>query len=380
VTEHDREALQDKYRQQIPGGEGDDKFHELTEEQLRDKVIGKEGFASTRIRSHYGDPNDVPQMTPEEANKEVDLSTPEAREKALGGMRQNANPLDPNGGMQCGASALVGGALYGGGNDGIKMLLQAEMADRAKEKISDKDPKAPWMSDDLKKIMAKLNDPNAKLTQGELATVQSKTYDQFQAENLTGKKDADPNDPLNGGLNGKKLNDFIGRHKDIQKMFADKDMGLDSIDLNGDGKGDHLVLGIGHEHNMESGKQSRSMVFDPQARQDKRDSGDYMSSDSIEKLNTEERAKLQGEWDRIGKIPPEKSADYEAEYDKLSAKQAVNVKTRQFAYKNDTQLIKGDAELADYRKATDYEANGNPKVRDLNAQTKAENPYDWYFR
>lgn len=380
LTSYDRDHLKERF--ELAEGnkaKGDEDYANLTDQQIRERAIGKEGFAGTRINAHYGDPQDVPQLKPEEAAQPVDLSNKDTRAKALSQLTQNAaGPLEQDSNMQCGASAMLGAAMYGGGNDGVKALLNAMMADHVKDKIVDKDAKAPWLDDDFKKILKKLDTPGVQLTRGDLATIQSKTYQHFQAENLKGKPNADPSDPNNGGLVGAKLNDFIARHKDINKMFKDNDMGLDSIDLNGSGTGSHLVLGIGHHHDLSgvSHEATRDMIFDPQARQDKRDWGQFMSSDTLDKIHWEERAKMQGDFDKLKGL---EGKAWELEHDRLQAQLDARVTARQFAYKSDSQLITNQQELNDYRKATAYEANGDPKLKLHKSQTKAENPYDWMF-
>jgi hypothetical protein len=393
VTDREREQLRVRFEEaqpQVVRGDhgdhkvGDETFEKLNEQEIHDRIIGKVGFAGTRINSHYGAQTDVPQLKPEELNEAVDLSSKDARMKALSKLTQNgANPLETDSAMQCGASAMLGAAMYGGGNDGIKSLLHAMMADHAQDKIVDKDAKAPWMDEDFKKLVAKLDQPNAQLTRGDLATIQSKTYQHFQAEKLAGKKDNDPSDPANGGLVGGKLNDFVGRHKDIQKMFKDNDMGLDSIDLEGTGTGGHLVLGIGHHHDMMgSGETTRDTIFDPQARQDKRDWGDFMSSDTLDKIRWDERAAMQADFDKLKSIDTSNPAGrsvWAGKYDQLQQQLQERIHTRQFAYKADSQLITDQHELNDYRKATAYEANGDSKLKTHKSQTKPENPFGWMF-
>ncbi|MGE5182939.1 MAG: hypothetical protein ACM31C_12790 [Acidobacteriota bacterium] len=379
LTEHDRDHLKTRYELAEGTAKGDEDYAKLSDQQIRERAIGKEGFAGTRINAHYADPNDVPQLKPEELAQPVDLSSKDARAKALSQLTQNAaNPLEQDSNMQCGASAMLGAAMYGGGNDGVKALLNAMVQDHMKEKIVDKDAKAPWMDEDFKKILKKLDTPGVQLTRGDLALIQSKTYQHFQAENLKGKPSADPSDPANGGLVGGKLNEFIARHKDIDKMFKDNDMGLDSIDLNGVGTGSHLVLGIGHGRDLTgaSNETTRDMIFDPQARQDKRDWGQFMSSDTLDKIHWEERAKMQADFDRLKTVD---SKLWESEYDKLQQQLQARIVARQFAYKSDSQLITNQQELNDYRKATTYEANGDAKLKMHKSQTKAENPFDWMF-
>lgn len=390
LTQHDLTALREKYDQTFPSvspefrdhpeghREGDLKYNALSEQEIHDQAIGKIGFSGTRIMQHYGDPSAVPQLTKKELDEPVDLTSKEARMKALSQLTQNAaNPLEADSGMQCGASTMLGAAMYGGGNEGVKKLLDAMIADHAKEKIVDKDAKAPWMDEDFKKVLAKLKDPNVQLTRGDLAEIQSKSYQHFKAENLAGKKNTDVDDPANGGLVVDKLNQFIGRHKDISKMFKDNDMGLDSIDHAGVGRPNHFVLGIGHHHDFTGGNETtRDMVFDPQARQDKRDWGDFMSSDTQDKVRSEERAKMQGDFDKLKGL---EGKAWETQYDKLQTQLDFAVHQRQWAYKSDSQLVTDQHELTDYRKATTSEANGDPKLKLHKSQTKPENPFSWMF-
>lgn len=331
----------------------DPAWKDLSEEQ-RQKALNSgpgTGFAATRIGRHYGLQTNVPQMTQAERDQVLDLSTDDGRLGALSQMRQNANPLDPNGAMRCGASSLVGGALYGGGKQGLKTLLDSMAADRKKAGLP------PLAGEDLDLIRKKLDDPAAKLTMGDLDVLQQQTYDHFRA----GKD----------GLNGRGMKDFIQNHKGMKDMFAAKDMGLDGIDLSGDGRSEHLVLGIGRDRNG-----NRRMVYDPQARQDKEGWGDYMDSAKVEALHYEERAKMQARFDAVNARAGDEKFDYAKEIDKLNAELDANVRMRQYAYKHDSQLITDQGELRDYAQATDYRV-GAKGIEEHDAQTAAGPRKGW---
>jgi hypothetical protein len=335
----------------------------LTDERIR----GKAGFAATRIRAHYGNALDVPQMTAEERAAKLDLSNDDGRIAALSRMRQNGEPMSKDGAFRCGASSLVGGMVYGGGKQGVQMLLAAMVADRSKLKRPDggKDEQ-PWMDDELKKLMGKLKDEDGKLTMGDLDLIQSKTYEFFKDQ-----KPGKPGQEKGEGLSGKDLQKFIAGHKDIKKLFADKDMALNGIDLTGDGRSEHMVLGIGHER-LDGGR--AQMIYDPQARQNKENWGDWMSQEDREKIYLEERKKMQAEFDRVN-ARAGKDKRWEKDLDKLRAQLDERVHNRQYAYKHGSQIVTDVNELRDYRKATDYEANAN-KVIDHDAQTK---PFDGMY-
>lgn len=337
--------------------EMDPNFQSLPKEE-KDRLLSKNGpgygFAATRIGRHYGGQTDIPGMTEAERNRPLDLDSDEGRLGALSGMRQNGNSVDPNGGMRCGASSMVGAALYGGGKQGLQTLLDSMAEDRKKAGLP------PLSGEGLEAVKKKLADPQAKITPGDLDTLQSATYEHFSA----GKD----------GVNGRKMNDFVQGHKGMRDMFAAKDMGLDGIDLSGDGRSEHLVLGIGHDR---SG--NRKMVYDPQGRQDKEGWGDYMDSAKVEELRRAEKAKMQAKYDALNQKEDaeagkwffkDENFDYVKEMDLLDAQVEANVRTQQFAYRHDSQLIVDPGELRDYGQATDYRV-GAKGIQEHDAQTKA---------
>src|SRR5215471_7132759 len=95
LTQYDLDQLKFKYETQAGHVAGDEMFDKLTDDEKREKAIGKVGFAGTRIMQHYAEQTDVPQMTQKERDEVVDLSSKEARQKALGQLTQNgANPME----------------------------------------------------------------------------------------------------------------------------------------------------------------------------------------------------------------------------------------------------------------------------------------------
>lgn len=323
--------------------------------EARERALSKSGpgmgFAATRIGRHYGLTNDVPQMTAAERDQELDLSSEDGRLGVLATMRQNADPLDPNGGMRCGASSLVGGALYGGGKEGLKTLLDSMAADRKKQGLP------PLGGKELEAVQKKLSDPQAKLTRGDLDVIQGQTYEHFR----NGKD----------GVSGRGMQDFVTQHKGMKDLFAAKDLGLEGIDLSGDGRSDHLVLGIGHD-----ARGNRRMVYDPQARQDKEGWGDYMDPAKVESLHYEERAKMQAKFDAVNARAGDDGFDYGKAIDALNAELDGNVRMRQFGYRHDSQLVVDPNELRDYAQATDYRVTAKG-LQEHDAQTQAGPARGW---
>jgi hypothetical protein len=257
--------------------------------------------------------------------------------------------------------------MYGDGAQGIEKLVQAMEEARKKEKGYDA-KKDPGMDEDLAGLMARIKD-GKDLTMGDLDMMQGKTFDFLQK--MQGIKPRQPGDPVLKGLDGKQITSFIAQSPALKKMFEEKEMGLDSIDLSGDGRGEHIVLGIGRDNMGPKG--TRSMIYDPYARQDKRNSGQYMKYDDVEAIRRDERAKMQNEYTEIW--DSDMSTEQKlAAAEKLDEKVQEQTHARQYAYKPASQLVTSHAELGDYARATDYQGTGTG-TRDLKAQTEAERPF-----
>ena len=304
------------------------------------------GMASSRISRHYGAAGDPSQMTPEERSQELDLHTDEGRLAALGNMRQNADPISKEGGMRCGASSLVGGVVYGGGKQGVQVLLDSIAKERSAKGLD------PMKADGLEALRERLADPDAKLTMGDLDVASSATYRHFELEG--------------GGTNGRDLQKFIENNEKIKEMFENRNMGLDSIDTSGNGRGNHLVLGIGKNRNGQ-----RDMIFDPQARQDKENWGQFMDPAQVEQIRLEEHQAMakQKRYQKLQEMDPyDKHGIWRQELDAMNQARDDKIYKRQYKYKHDSQLVTNASELRDYHLATDYRATAGG-VEELDAQT-----------
>lgn len=175
-------------------------------------------------------------------DQKVALNTPEERLAAINGLTQNDET--GQGQDRCGATSLLAAAMVGGGNDGVKSLIDilegGEISKGSRKEL-----------DAIKKRIAK----GEQLSMADIQAVQEGLHSHLrkqQKEQIAGEDD--------GGVDGKIIQNFISDNESMKKIFKDYDMSIDRIDNDGDDKGNHFVLNLG------TPRKDGSKVYDPFAR------------------------------------------------------------------------------------------------------------------
>jgi hypothetical protein len=191
--------------------------------------------------------------------KPVDLSSPEARDRALNQMTQNAGrDGDATGESRCGAASIVGGMLKAEGGKGVSTLIDTIERMDSDPNMSAKDKKAELkMLEDIKKRAG-----TNKLNFEDLSNLQEKLYGRMRHEMVERNAawnaqhpNQKPRETKNPGLDELEMREFLHRGE-INEVFDKNDMGIDYIDNNGSGMAHHYVL--------EMRKQGKpSSVYDP---------------------------------------------------------------------------------------------------------------------
>jgi hypothetical protein len=193
-------------------------------------------------------------------NTKLDMSTPEARLATLNHLTQNRTDTSA-GEDTCAASSLVGGAIMGGGTDGIKKLIDGVDNNLSKEdraRLEGKDGTLAALRDKLKK--------GEPLTQGDMHQLQQDVYmslqDTKKAEMV--KRGENP-DSVTPGADPDTIAKFLQNSPAMDKMMKDNHMGVSTIDMNGGGQA-HAVLSI-RAPDADGDAHAKSVaVYDPYAR------------------------------------------------------------------------------------------------------------------
>jgi hypothetical protein len=176
--------------------------------------------ASKNIGNSYNKSGMPPEQDP---NAEVKLDTPEAREAALNKMVQNDGTAV--GEDKCGPTAVLAGAMRAGGNDGLKAIA----GDVAKGPDGKVDP-------DVKGIQDKL-ESGGNVSPGDLELLKEKMYDKMRQ----GESDEEAK---KSGVSTDEIRKFINNDSDLRDMYKKSGQEIDYVDNTGSGKGNHFVLGV----------------------------------------------------------------------------------------------------------------------------------------
>jgi hypothetical protein len=169
-----------------------------------------------------------------------DMSTPEARLKALNRLTQNeadapgidgggAQPFDAKDGSRCGPSSLIAGALVAVGPEGLNAVIDNMKAHGLDPKGAD-----GMMTDMLQK---KIHD-GKPLTYGDIQDLQLSLYNTMKNE----EKAANPDDGKIGGIRDTTVRSFLSSSPELAGMYKKNGMGIGFVDTDGDGKPNHFVL------------------------------------------------------------------------------------------------------------------------------------------
>jgi len=150
-------------------------------------------------------------QAPNRGCEPVDLETPEGRQATLNRMTQN-QPGNEESEMECGAAAVLAGAIKAGGSDAVKAIINDVSTFDVNGKL---DPQ----SEKLQKL---LDDPKHNWTRQDLSDIQNKMYQQMRESE---GEDADPK----GGLHGDTLKKFINGDPELAQMFHDSKVEVDLI-------------------------------------------------------------------------------------------------------------------------------------------------------
>ncbi len=201
-----------------------------------------------------------------------ELDSAQSRLKLLDQFTQNDSKVGDPAGMsntRCGSTVLLAAAIQGGGNDGVKAILDQATKDLDKngphydEQKKQLEAMAKSMAGGDMKI-ADLHGLNGILNE-QLIAQQAKKY-----TNPDGSPMLDDNGmplaPLMG-VEPDVLKNYIANNDTMKGYFADGKMSIDSVDADGktapgaDNGGDHYVLHM-------AGDGGGSAIYDPFARKD----------------------------------------------------------------------------------------------------------------
>jgi hypothetical protein len=207
--------------------------------------VGARASATRHITSHYETgAQDI------DLDKVVHMSSDKQRYEALNELTQNRKGAF---GDECGSTVLLAGSLLAGGEGGISTLIDSVEAFKKKSadgKLSDVDLREMKELDQLKKRIAKGEDLTAK----DLQMVSGDVNQLMAVTNPDGST---------GGLTDKQLSQLMATSPELRKMWKNKDLSYDSIDISGTGEGSHAVLGIGHGEDDKEHKGPHQAVYDP---------------------------------------------------------------------------------------------------------------------
>jgi hypothetical protein len=153
---------------------------------------------------------------------------------------------DISGPSACGPAALLAGAVYAGGGQGVSTLIDAFEAMRKKGGPVDDKTAEEWKKlDALKEKIAE----HGELSAADMSMVQRDLY----ATVATGKN----GEPLDGTSRDRVM-ELFKTSPALKKMFDKAEVRYETLDVNGTGQGGHAVLGIG-----KSKDGTHKAVYDP---------------------------------------------------------------------------------------------------------------------
>lgn len=230
-----------------------------------------------RVGQHYqmaGDP--PPPDTPL-----GDMSTPEARLKALNQLTQNeakipgvegggADQVSSRDATRCGPSSIIAGALVAGGPEGLNAVIDGM-------KARGMDPKgADGMMTDLLQKKIREGKP---LTIGDVQDLQLSLYNTMKQQEMN----EDPERAKkSAGINAGTVQSFLSSSPELAEMYKKNGMGIGFVDTDGDGNGNHFVLEMRKEGKLDG-------IYDPW----KRANGQIVTKDwELEEYNQAQKAFL----------------------------------------------------------------------------------------
>jgi hypothetical protein len=193
----------------------------------------------------------------------LDLSTPDAKLKAMNNFTQNqAGRMD--GESECAAASLVAAAVLSDGKkgtDGLAKLMNAMDANAL-----DKDERKNLDSGVMKVIRDKMK-KGQDLTIQDLHRLQDQLYTEMHYHQALKANELDATDPKAAaalradGLQANSITGFLDKSPEMRKMMDDNHMAVSFIDNNGQTRSPHATLSIGDD-----GSGRSKAVYDPEAR------------------------------------------------------------------------------------------------------------------
>lgn len=144
---------------------------------------------------------------------------------------------------RCGPSSVVAGAYYGGGTQGVRGLVQDMDSYRRRHNLEND----PFEGTDVRERLASGN-----LTRDDLNQVQDGLY-----ATLRDRQDDAVGDlsSVHSGIGDRVLGEFMNQAPNTRRTFDQNNLAIAAVDTQGDGQGNHFVLGGQH--------QGRAFVYDP---------------------------------------------------------------------------------------------------------------------